>query len=34
VAYFDIGQTVVVKQKAVLAVEALEGTDATILRGG
>src|SRR3989338_6339701 len=33
-AYFDIGQTVVVKQKAVLAVEALEGTDATILRGG
>jgi len=34
IAYFDIGQTVVVKQKAVLAVEALEGTDATILRGG
>lgn len=34
VAYFDIGQTVVVKQKAVLAVEALEGTDATIRRGG
>ncbi|MFZ5801259.1 MAG: LpxI family protein [Candidatus Omnitrophota bacterium] len=34
VAYFDIGQTVVVKQKAVLAVEALEGTDSTILRGG
>jgi len=34
IAYFDIGQTVVVKQKAVLAVEALEGTDNTILRGG
>ncbi|MDP3142322.1 MAG: UDP-2,3-diacylglucosamine diphosphatase LpxI [Candidatus Omnitrophota bacterium] len=34
VAYFDIGQTVVVKQKAVLAVEALEGTDVTIRRGG
>lgn len=33
-AYFDIGQTVVVKQKAVLAVEALEGTDVTIRRGG
>lgn len=34
IAYFDIGQTVVVKQKAILAIEALEGTDATILRGG
>ncbi|MFH1202565.1 MAG: UDP-2,3-diacylglucosamine diphosphatase LpxI [Candidatus Omnitrophota bacterium] len=30
----DIGQTVVVKNKAILAVEAMEGTDATILRGG
>jgi DUF1009 family protein len=30
----DIGQTVVVKQLAVLAVEALEGTDAAIRRGG
>lgn len=30
----DIGQTVVVKDKAVLAVEAIEGTDACILRGG
>jgi len=28
----DIGQTVVVKQKAVVAVEAMEGTDKTILR--
>ena len=33
-AGLDIGQTIVVKQKAVLAVEALEGTDITILRGG
>ena len=30
----DIGQTIVVKNKAVLAVEALEGTNETILRGG
>lgn len=30
----DIGQTVVVKQLTVLAVEALEGTDAAIRRGG
>ena len=30
----DIGQTVVVKQKAVMAVEAIEGTDACIRRGG
>lgn len=30
----DIGQTVVVKAAAVLAVEAIEGTDACILRGG
>ncbi len=30
----DIGQTVVVKGRAVVAVEALEGTDQTILRGG
>jgi DUF1009 family protein len=30
----DIGQTVVVKDRAVLAVEAVEGTDAAILRGG
>lgn len=29
-----IGQTVVVKNRVVLAVEALEGTDATIERGG
>lgn len=29
-----IGQTVVVKQRVVLAVEALEGTDAAIQRGG
>lgn len=33
-AGLDIGQTVVVKKKAVLAVEAIEGTDAAILRGG
>jgi DUF1009 family protein len=30
----DIGQSVVVKQGAVLAVEAIEGTDEAILRGG
>lgn len=32
--YHDIGQTVVVKNKVVLAVESIEGTDAAILRGG
>ncbi len=31
---FDIGQTVVVKSRMVLAVEALEGTDETLRRGG
>ena len=30
----DIGQTVVVKNLAVMALEAIEGTDACILRGG
>ena len=30
----DIGQTVVVKEKAILAIEAMEGTDRTIIRGG
>ena len=30
----DIGQCVVVKDRAVLAVEAIEGTDNTIFRGG
>lgn len=30
----DIGQTVVVKDKAVMALEAIEGTDACIRRGG
>lgn len=30
----DIGQTVVVKHKAVMAIEAIEGTDACIRRGG
>jgi len=30
----DIGQTVVVKNKAVMALEAIEGTDACIRRGG
>ncbi len=34
VAALDIGQTVVVKQGTVLAVEAFEGTDAALLRGG
>ncbi len=31
---FDIGQTVVVKSGMVLAVEAIEGTDAALKRGG
>ena len=30
----DIGQCVVVRNQTVLAVEAIEGTDATIRRGG
>jgi len=33
-AGWKIGQTVVVRRKAVVAVEALEGTDETIRRGG
>jgi DUF1009 family protein len=32
IAGMDIGQTVVIKDKSVVAVEAMEGTDATILR--
>src|SRR5262249_13664696 len=31
---WDIGQTVVVKSRIVLAVEAVEGTDAALRRGG
>jgi len=34
IAALDIGQTVVVRHGAVLAVEAIEGTDETIKRGG
>lgn len=34
VAYLDIGQTVAVKNKAIVAVEALEGTDNLIKRAG
>jgi len=30
----DVGQTVVVKDKAIVAIEAMEGTDKTIFRGG
>lgn len=30
----DVGQTVVIKKKTVLALEAIEGTDEAILRGG
>lgn len=33
-AQFGIGQTIVVKKNAVIAVEAMEGTDATIQRAG
>ena len=32
-ARLDLGQTIVVKQQAVVALEAMEGTDATIRRG-
>jgi DUF1009 family protein len=34
VATFDIGQTVVVADRACLAIEAMEGTDSTIARAG
>ncbi len=34
VAHYDIGQTVVVAEAACVAVEAMEGTDATIQRAG
>ncbi len=34
IAALDIGQTVVVKDKAILAIEAIEGTDEAIKRGG
>lgn len=34
VALLDIGQTLVVRDKAIVAVEAIEGTDAAIRRGG
>jgi DUF1009 family protein len=34
VAGLDIGQTIVVKDRAVVAIEAMEGTDAVIARGG
>ncbi len=30
----DVGQTVVVKEKAIVAIEAMEGTDRAIARGG
>jgi len=34
IAHLDIGHTVVVKEGMVFAVESIEGTDETILRGG
>jgi hypothetical protein len=34
IAGVDVGQTVVVKDRAVVAVEAMEGTDAAIARAG
>ena len=34
IARLDLGQTIVVKDKAVVAVEAMEGTDATLRRAG
>lgn len=33
-ASFNIGQTIVVKNRTVVAVEGIEGTDSTIIRGG
>jgi DUF1009 family protein len=33
-AQYDIGQTVVIAESACVAVEAMEGTDATIVRAG
>jgi DUF1009 family protein len=33
-SHFDIGQTVVIAEAACVAVESMEGTDATILRAG
>jgi DUF1009 family protein len=34
IAALDVGQTIVVKDKAVVAVEAMEGTDAVVRRAG
>ena len=34
IADLDIGQTVVVKNEIIIAIEAIEGTDTTIERGG
>jgi DUF1009 family protein len=34
IAGLDVGQTIVVKDRAVVAVEAMEGTDAVIVRAG
>ena len=34
IASMDIGQTIVVRDRAVVAVEAMEGTDAVIQRAG
>lgn len=34
IANLDIGQTVVIKNQIILAIEAIEGTDTTIQRGG
>ena len=34
IALMDIGQTVIVRDRAIVAVEAMEGTDAAVLRAG
>jgi DUF1009 family protein len=34
IARLDLGQTIAVKDRAVVAIEAMEGTDAVILRAG
>lgn len=34
IARLDLGQTIVIRDQAVVAIEAMEGTDQTILRAG
>src|SRR6476660_4636284 len=34
IAHFDLGQTIVIRSKACVAIEAMEGTDETVRRAG